>query len=95
MLKSVNHKLDVIERLHDTILEYVGKKDISVDEGFGMLIRVLFGMNTYLSISYTDKINYMAMVAEISYAVKYCDLSPEEIDKMYFRLVDFCFVFDN
>lgn len=88
MLLSNAHKKEVLLSIHNSVIEVVAKKKISVDEGFGKAIRMLYGINTYLSISYREKLEYLASLAELTYPVKYDNLRKHEMDAIYGSFVD-------
>jgi len=87
MSLSINAKREVMTRLHH-IMEDVGNKEIPVDVGHALTVKLLFGLNTYLSIPFLDKLVYMRWLANFTHEAVCSELSDFEIEMIYDTILE-------
>ena len=80
---SVNLKREILSEIFK-IIEPVGRKTMSVDTGFGLMVEKLFGTTSYVSLSYSEKIEYLSRLSAITVEVEIRGfLTSREIDYFY------------
>ncbi len=57
----------LIRDIHENIIIPVGKRKISVDEGYGRLVQKVYGLNNYMSLTWSEKLNFIATFAYVSH----------------------------
>lgn len=68
--------VQLLKVVHEEIIIPVGKQSISVDEGFSKTISMLYRTNTHLSLTYSEKLNYLLELSCITYPLSTGELSP-------------------
>ena len=70
-------------RIHNEIIMPVGSKELSIDEGFSKFVKIVYGTNTYLSLSWREKLNFLLDLAYVSYAIKRDLGLKDQLDHLY------------
>ncbi len=70
-------------RIHNEIIMPVGSKQISIDQGFSKFVKIVYGTNTYLSLTLREKLNILLDLAYVSHAIKHDLDLTDQLDHLY------------
>jgi len=68
-IQFLKFNIKLLTQVHEQVIVPVERQKISVDEGFSKAVSTLYGVNTYLSLTYSEKFNYLLELSYITYTI--------------------------
>lgn len=92
-MMTVQNNTQLVEDIHNNIIIPIGERKMSFDEGFAKVMKMTFHINTMISISFSQRKNYLMYLSARTYEyMARCEETyPDEeyIQEGYDKVIDY------